>query len=148
MSPPVRSRAARARKIGLFLSLPAFACALAYANWLYRWDSLIYDWNLKAWSREPADDIVIVAIDEQSLRELGRWPWSRRLHAQLIRKLGAAGPKGIALDIVFGEPDASDSGADAELATALAESGRVVLPALGEQDRVGGQLLELSLIHI
>ena len=36
-----------------------------------------------------ADDIVIVAIDEQSLRELGRWPWSRRIHADLVRTLKA-----------------------------------------------------------
>ena len=142
MTRPVRSRIKGLGKIGLFLFLPALAFVLLETDALDRWDWLIYDWNLQAWSREPPDDIVIVAIDEQSLRELGRWPWSRRIHARLIRKLGAAGPKGIALNIVFGEPDASDSGADAELATALAESGRVVLPALAEQDRVGGQLVE------
>ena len=142
MTYPVRSRAEKLRRIGLFLLLPLLAFSLLETDALYRWDLLVYDWNLKAWSREPADDIVIVAIDEQSLRELGRWPWSRRLHARLIRKLGAAGPKGIALAIVFGEPDANDPGADAELAAALAENGRAVLPVLGEQDRVGGQLIE------
>ncbi len=142
MTPRVRSRAGWPGKIGLFLSLPVFALALAHANWLYRWDLLFYDWNLAAWSRAPADDIVIVAIDEQSLRELGRWPWSRRTHAQLIRQLGAAGARAIALDIVFAEPDATDPAADAELAVALAENGRVVLPVLGEQNRLGGQLLE------
>lgn len=139
---PVRSRAGWSGKIGLFLFLPALALVLLQTGWLYRWDLLIYDWNLAAWSRAPADNIVIVAIDEQSLRELGRWPWSRRLHAQLIRKLGAAGAKGIVLDIVFAEPDASDPAADAELAVALADSGRVVLPVLGEQNRAGGQLVE------
>ena len=30
---------------------------------LYRWDLLLYDWNLAAWSQAPADDIVIIAID-------------------------------------------------------------------------------------
>ena len=90
----------------------------------------------------PPDDIIIVAIDEQSLREIGRWPWSRRTHAELIRTLGAAGAKAIALDIAFAEPDAADPMADAELAAALASNGRVVLPVLNEQNRQGGQLLE------
>ena len=142
MTPQARPRTGWSRKIGLFLSLPVFALVLVYTNWLYRWDLLIYDWNLAAWMRAPANDIVIVAIDEQSLRELGRWPWSRRLHAGLIRKLGAAGAKAIALDIVFAEPDATDPAADAELADALMENGRVVLPVLNEQNRLGGQLLE------
>lgn len=93
-----RSRTDWPGRIGLFLLLPVFALVLVHTNWLYRWDLLIFDWNLAAWSRAPADDIVIVAIDEQSLRELGRWPWSRRTHAELIRKLGAASAKAIALD--------------------------------------------------
>ena len=128
--------------ISLFLLLPLFALALVHTDWLYRWDLLLYDGNLAAWSRTPSADIVIVAIDEQSLRELGRWPWSRRIHAELIRKLGAAGAKAIALDVAFAEPDASDPAADAELAVALADNGRVVLPVLNEQNRLGGQLLE------
>jgi len=142
MTPRFQSGAGWSSKIGLFLLLPVFALVLVHTNWLYRWDLLLYDWTLATWSRAPADDIVIVAIDEQSLRELGRWPWSRRTHAELIRKLSAAGAKAIALDIVFAEPDATDPAADAELAVALADHGRVVLPVLNEQNRRGGQLLE------
>ena len=142
MTPWFQSRAGWLSRIGLFLLLPAGALILLHTNGLYRWDLLFYDWNLAAWSRAPADDIVIVAIDEQSLRERGRWPWSRRTHAELIRQLSAAGAKAIALDIVFAEPDATDPAADAELAAALADNGRVVLPVLNEQNRLGGQLLE------
>lgn len=137
-----RSRASWLGKIGLSVVLPVFALLLVRSDWLYRWDFLIYDWNLAAWSREPPADIVIVAIDEQSLRELGRWPWSRRIHAALIRKLSATGAKTIALDIVFAEPDIADPEADVELAAALADSGRVILPVLSEQNRAGGQLVE------
>ncbi len=137
-----RFRSKQLRRIGLFLSLPVFAFVLIQADWLHRWDLLIYDWFLAAWSREPADDIVIVAIDEQSLRDLGRWPWSRHLHARLVRKLSAAGVKGIALDIVFAEPDMNDPAADIELTAALTASGRVVLPVFPEQNRAGGQLME------
>ncbi len=142
MIPPIKFRADWPEKIGLSLLLTAITLVLAYTNGLYRWDLLFYDWNLAAWSRAPADDIVIIAIDEQSLREIGRWPWSRRIHADLIRKLTAAGAKAIALDIVFAEPDATDPAADAKLAAAMASNGRVVLPVLNEQNRLDGQLLE------
>lgn len=142
MSPSAQPRAGWLEKIGLSLALTITALVLVYTNGLYRWDLLFYDWNLAAWSRQPADDIVIVAIDEQSLREIGRWPWSRRIHAELIRTLSAAGAKAIALDIAFAEPDATDPAADAELAEALASNGHVVLPVLNEQNYLGGQLLE------
>ncbi|MDS4056951.1 MAG: CHASE2 domain-containing protein, partial [Candidatus Contendobacter sp.] len=142
MIPTVRSRAGWLKKIGLSLALATVALVLVQTNALYRWDWLFYDYNLAAWSRAPADDIVIVAVDEQSLREVGRWPWSRRTHAELIRTLGTAGAKAVAMDIVFAEPDATDPAADAELAAALADNGHVVLPVLNEQNRLNGQLLE------
>lgn len=142
MTNPLVTRVGFWQKLGLFVFLTALAFVLFKASALYRWDLLIYDWNLMAWSRPAADNIVIVAIDEQSLREQGRWPWSRRVHADLIRKLGAAGAKGIILDILFAEPDANDPQADTELAAALTENGRVILPVLSEENRVGGQLME------
>ncbi len=129
-------------KIGLALALVVLALVLSYTGGLNRWDLLFYDWNLAHQPRAPAEDIVLVAIDEQSLRELGRWPWSRRVHADLIRMLAAAGAKAVALDIVFAEPDAADPEADRDLAAALADNGRVVLPVLGEQVRLNGQLIE------
>ena len=74
--------------------------------------------------------------------ELGRWPWSRRMHARLVERLSLAGAKVIALDIAFAEPDAADPDADLELAAAIKASGRVILPVLPEQTRLGGQLVE------
>ncbi len=128
--------------LALVLAMLALALALSYAGGLSRWDLLFYDWNLAYQSRPPAEDIAIVAIDEQSLRELGRWPWSRRVHADLVRTLTAAGAKAVALDIVFAEPDAADPTADQDLAAALVDNGRVVLPVLNEQVRLNGQLIE------
>ena len=76
----------------------------------------------------PAD-VLLVAIDEQSLQQIGRWPWRRTVHADLIERLSTAGVRAIALDIAFTEPD----GDDAALAAAVRASGRVVLPVLHEQ---------------
>lgn len=100
------------------------------------------DWNLAAWSRTPADDIVIVAIDEQSLREIGRWPWSRRTHAELIRTLSAAGAKAIAAGYRVRRTRRDRSHRGYGIMAALASNSHVVLPVLNEQNYLGGQLLE------
>jgi adenylate cyclase len=69
---------------------------------------------------------IIVAIDDASLGRIGRWPWPRSVHAQLIDRLREAGAKVIALDVNFPEP--SDAAADTALATSLKAAGNVVLP--------------------
>ena len=53
----------------------------------------------------PPQPIVIVDIDEQSLRAIGQWPWPRDTVAGMIHNLGAGGAKVIGLDIVFAEAD-------------------------------------------
>ncbi|MCY0536259.1 CHASE2 domain-containing protein, partial [Klebsiella pneumoniae] len=42
---------------------------------LDRADTAIYDALMQLGQRPPLDDIVIIAIDNPSLQELGRWPW-------------------------------------------------------------------------
>ena len=39
-----------------------------------------YDWGLRATSGEPSDRIAVIAIDEESLSNIGRWPWTRDVH--------------------------------------------------------------------
>jgi len=70
--------------------------------------------------------ILIVAIDDASLARLGRWPWDRSVHAELIRKISAGNPAAIGYDVNF--PEASDERNDAALESALKDSGKVVLP--------------------
>ena len=52
----------------------------------------------------PPDDIVIVAIDEPSLKRFGRFPWARSLMARALDSLKSAKPKAIALDALYVEP--------------------------------------------
>ena len=72
-----------------------------------------YDWRMRA-TADPSkarDDIVLVDIDEQSIRALapyfGRWPWPRLVHAHLLDFLARSKPKVVLYDILFGEPDRS-----------------------------------------
>lgn len=70
--------------------------------------------------------LMIVAIDDASLSRIGRWPWDRSVHAELIRRLSDAGAKVIAVDVNFPEP--SNQVNDQELADAIKRAGNVVLP--------------------
>jgi adenylate cyclase len=49
--------------------------------------------------------VVIVDLDEASLRAYGQWPWPRTLVADLVTKLKDLGSAGIAFDVIFAEPD-------------------------------------------
>lgn len=74
---------------------------------------------------KPSQDVVVVAVDHKSIKEVGRWPWSREVTARLIENLASYGAKVTALDIVFSEPQNSQS--DAALAAAISRSGNVVM---------------------
>ena len=104
-----------------------------HSSLLWRWDNLLYDAQLSFWTRPVSDEIIIVAIDDESLRQLGRWPWSRSIHASLIDKLEFESPRAIGLDIIFSEPDAGDRQSDVLLARAMKASGKVVLPVFMSQ---------------
>jgi adenylate cyclase len=73
--------------------------------------------------RRPQADIVIVAIDDSSLQNVGRFPWDRATMAKLVTNLSAA--KIIGLDVNFPSVDASG---DQALANAIALARNVVLP--------------------
>ena len=68
--------------------------------------------------RPPNDQVVIVAIDEPSLQQIGRWPWPRSVLADLVRRLDAAGAAVIAFDVILSEPEKSG---ELQAATRLAE---------------------------
>lgn len=63
-----------------------------------------YDLGVQAASRSPSDKVAVIAIDDRSIANLGRWPWSRELHARMNDLLGAAGAKVVGNTIFFSEP--------------------------------------------
>jgi len=76
---------------------------------------------------KASGNIVLVTIDNEALKDVGRWPWPRRYHAQLTDRLTEAGAKRIFFDIGFFGP--SNTADDRLLADSLRRSGRVVLAA-------------------
>lgn len=73
----------------------------------------------------PPKDIVIVSVDEKSIKEIGRWPWRRDVMAELINKISEGRPKVIGIDIMFTERENRET--DEKLAKAVREAGNVVL---------------------
>jgi len=63
-----------------------------------------YDWGVQATSKQPSDKVAIIAIDDQSIANIGRWPWPRDIHAAMIDKLTAAKVKVIGSTIFYFEP--------------------------------------------
>ncbi|WP_292107207.1 CHASE2 domain-containing protein [Brevundimonas sp.] len=104
---------------------------------LSRANGLAYDSWMRWGAGAPSEEVLVVAIDNRSLGEVGRWPWSRGVHADLIDRLSNAGARAIAMDILFFEPEGD---ADALLAEALQASGRVCLAeAVDPQAWAGGR---------
>ncbi len=109
---------------------------------LSRVDNVLFDIGQKLYQSPAPADIVIVAIDENSLSQLGRWPWSRQVHADLINRLKQENTLAIGLDVIFSEPEQTNKNADSALASAIGQAKNVVLPILLETTRVNGQLIE------
>lgn len=84
-------------------------------------------------------DVVIAAIDDQSLEEVAHWPWPRRHHAQIIDNLRERGAQRIFVDIDFSSRSAPRD--DQALAMALARAdGAVTLAVRSVADPVTGAL--------
>ncbi len=64
-----------------------------------------YDFASTSAAKKPADNIAIIAIDDQSIRNIGRWPWPRDVQAKLIDQLAAAKTKTIVNTVLFYEPE-------------------------------------------
>ena len=96
-----------------------------------------YDLGVRMTSAEPSDQIAIISIDEQSIGNIGRWPWSRDVHASMIEILEQGGAKVIGSQVMFLE-EQIDPGlesisylADYFVSTELYESGIAEIDILG-----------------
>ena len=99
-----------------------------------------YDFASTSTSRQPSDRIAVIAIDDVSIGNIGRWPWSRDVHAAMIDKLAAAKAKVIVYNTFFFEPQVDPGllyirkikemlGASAEIGATNEQLGKVITEA-------------------
>ncbi|MFD2614300.1 CHASE2 domain-containing protein [Paenibacillus gansuensis] len=105
-------------------------------------DRALYSFNMqKAASHQPHEDIVVVGIDEESLQELGTFPWSRDVYIPFLEYLNQpeAKPKAIGFDIMFNSPSQDQPENDQALAKALAQYDNVIFPSYGDTDHASSR---------
>jgi adenylate cyclase len=91
----------------LALLLTVALARLAIPEVLDRLSLFAFDIYLRAVPRQMPDDppVLIVDIDEHSLKQIGQWPWPRTVLAEMVDKLREAGAAAIAFDVLLAETD-------------------------------------------
>ncbi len=128
---PIFADTARLRGLVLAGAALALFCGLllAFPGPFERLELSLSDLRYRAAPRPRAHpDVVLVDIDDASVRLFGKWPLDRRAHAQILDILTDCGASVVAYDIVFHGP-APSPGSDEALERAIRRHGRVVLPA-------------------
>ena len=74
------------------------------SQWLQSLERSAYDLGVSWSASEPSDRIAIVAIDDQSIENIGRWPWSRDILGQMIELLNMGGAKVVGNTVFSLEP--------------------------------------------
>jgi len=97
--------------IALVFSLLFLIGVFNGAAFLERLERIAYDAGIQSAHRNPgaAENITIVAIDDESIQKIGRWPWPRSVLAEVVDKLSTAKAKVIGLQIFLSEPQ-TDAG--------------------------------------
>lgn len=125
------ARAYSFKIILISLGVAAFVIFLSFFGILDRFELTTLDYRFKLRpSKKGVSQVAIVEIAEDSIAQVGRWPWSRDWHAELINVLAAHQAKVIDIDILFSE--SSNTLLDAMLATAIQSAGTVYLPFVFE----------------
>ena len=55
--------------------------------------------------KKESSEVVIIDIDEKSLKKFGQFPWNRSVFARIIENVNTAEPKAIGFDVFFSEKD-------------------------------------------
>ena len=82
-------------------------------------------------SQTVSNAIVALDYDTRASGELGlgRWPWDRRVHAQVFDMLKQAGARSVLVDIVFDYP-VKDPAEDKAMIEATRRAGNVIFPVV------------------
>lgn len=80
----------------------------------------------------PSPEIAIIAIDDKSIAELGRFPWSRSQYVRLIERLSEVGAKALLIDAFF--PERESVAVDHSFAEAIRKAGNVDLAMVFDFD--------------
>jgi len=91
------------------------------------WENKTLDYRFKLRGHIPhSPEIALIDIDDKSIAALGRWPWGRKIHADMIDILSESGASVIGYDILFNQ--ITNEAEDRALESAIKKAGNVYLP--------------------
>ncbi len=106
-----------------FAAVFAIAAFGIFSNGFQGLERSLYDSGVRAREAVASDRIAIIAIDDDSIANLGRWPWPRAQQAQLLDRINAGAPKAIVNTVLYLEPEQDRAGqATTELLAYLEKS--------------------------
>jgi serine/threonine-protein kinase len=88
----------------LGLAVAAVLFLLGPSDLLQSLERKAYDLGVRATERTPSERIAVIAIDDASIANIGRWPWPRDVHAKMADRLKAGGAKVVGNLVFFSEP--------------------------------------------
>jgi serine/threonine-protein kinase len=103
-----------------------------------------YDLGVRSNSRAPSDRIAIVAIDDDSIAKIGRYPWPRGVHAQMLDRLRESGAKVVASAIFFSESQDEPGLAALSDLSAFLDQSALTQTIPGEVQVLGNQVAEIG----
>ncbi|MDD5237142.1 MAG: CHASE2 domain-containing protein, partial [Candidatus Omnitrophica bacterium] len=123
------------------LAVGIITCVFSGLGFLNRFELTTLDYRFKLrHEKKGLPQVAIIEIAEDSIQQVGRWPWPREWHAELINILKEHGVKVIDIDILFSE--SSTASADNLFARAIKNAGNVYLPFVFEQSKEGEIMVE------
>ncbi|MFK7855609.1 MAG: CHASE2 domain-containing protein [Granulosicoccus sp.] len=136
------------------IGLIVFFCTLLLFTWVLLWsdatrklDRLLHDSWVRSHQRAVPGDVVIAALDSESLNKVGRWPWPRDQQALLFEKLQKLGVQAVIIDLLYAEPS-EVAEHDIRLAKAIESLPVSILPVLteGGAGQIASESLPISVI--
>ena len=114
-------------KVAVVLIVAALATVAYRTGFLDSFENVTLDQRFKLRSQQfTHPKIILIEIAEDSIQNIGRWPWSREWHATLVKALSAFGAKAVAFDVLFSEPAGAEG--DTLFSQSIQKAGNVYLP--------------------
>jgi CHASE2 domain-containing sensor protein len=97
------------RRWGLLALCGGVLTYLDKAGWFEELESIGVDSRFLVRERAlpgqvSAEDLLVLSVGEKDLRTVGRWPWPRNVHGDLLALMATMEPKVVAFDVLFTEP--------------------------------------------
>ena len=87
--------------------------------------------------RDVGNEIIIVAIDNESINRIGQWPWPREVFARAFRTMEQFSPAAVGVDVIFSEPSRLGAADDRALASAIHDvSYPIIFPVEVQEEKI------------